>query len=208
MDFARAVPSFVTIHVARAYLAETTIEAERRMLRDYLPQAAVDLASAFPDVVVFSCTSAAALLGDSGEVSLINDLSRQVQSPVVSTNAAVASALGRQRGTRIALLTPYVDEVNRVISSTLCERGLTVMKLVGMGITDNFAIAGVTPDEIVRLAISNFDPATFDILFISCTNFRAMEVREELEHELGRPVVTSNSAAIAAAIEMLERNAP
>jgi maleate cis-trans isomerase len=33
---------------------------------------------------------------------------------------------------------------------------------------------------------------------IACTNFRALEVRDELEQELEVPVVTSNSAALDA----------
>src|SRR5215211_7420942 len=114
VDFVRAAPPDVTIHVARMYLAETTAQAERRMLNDHLPQAAIDLGSAHPDVVVFSCTSAAAILGGEGEVALMEGLSRDTGAPVVSTNTAVAENLARH-GSTVAILTPYNDELTGAI---------------------------------------------------------------------------------------------
>ena len=38
----------------------------------------------------------------------------------------------------------------------------------------------------------------FDLLFVSCTNFRAVEARPLLQLRLGVPVVTSNQATIDA----------
>jgi len=36
-DFMRALPAGVTVHAARMFLAETTAEAERRMIYDHVP---------------------------------------------------------------------------------------------------------------------------------------------------------------------------
>ena len=47
-----------------------------------------------------------------------------------------------------------------------------------------------------------------DGFFLSCTNWRAMEVVEELERELGKPVVTSNQATIWASLRAVGRTAP
>jgi maleate isomerase len=40
-----------------------------------------------------------------------------------------------------------------------------------------------------------------DLVFASCTNFGAMEAIPELADRLGRPVVTSNQAVLAAAVD-------
>ncbi len=40
------------------------------------------------------------------------------------------------------------------------------------------------------------DTPEADGIFISCTNFRALEGVEELEAELGKPVLTSNTTAM------------
>ena len=42
-----------------------------------------------------------------------------------------------------------------------------------------------------------------DIYFISCANIRSIDVIEDLEKELGRPVVTSNQAAFWCALRKI-----
>lgn len=202
VDFARASPPDVTVHIARMYLAETTAEAEHRMLRDHLPQAAADLGSAHPEVVVFSCTSAAALLGDRGEEDLVTGLAQTTGARIVSTNAAVASALAPS-GRRVAVLTPYVQELTEAIGASLVERGFELGKVLGLGMSDNFAIGQVTPDAIIDIVMTEFEGESFDALFVSCTNFRAMETIPTLEGRLGRQVVSSNDAAFGAAMNLL-----
>jgi maleate isomerase len=201
-DFAGAVPPGVTVHVARMYLAETTAAGEHNMLERHLPQAAIDLGSAHPHLAVFSCTSAAALLGDEGELRLVNDLTRSVGAPVISTNAAVGRALPHV-GARVAILTPYVEELSEAIAGSLSRKGLEIAKVVSLGMTDNFSIAEVEPDEIVRVAVGQLGRLEFDVLFVSCTNLRAVEAKAQLERELSRPTVTSNSAAISEALRVL-----
>jgi len=56
-DFMRALPTGVTVHTARMFVAETTAEAERRMIYDHVPKAVTDLATLRPHVVAFACTS-------------------------------------------------------------------------------------------------------------------------------------------------------
>ena len=42
-----------------------------------------------------------------------------------------------------------------------------------------------------------------DLLFASCTNFRAFDAREAIQAALGVPVVTSNQAALAAVLDQI-----
>ena len=151
-DFMRALPADVTMHAARMFLAETTAEAERRMICDHLPIAVTDLATLRPHVVVFACTSAGAVIGADGEAALIGNIARETGAPVVSTNEAVGRAIERLGRKRVALLTPYVDELNLAIRAGLERRGVTVVHMAGLGITDNFEICSVTPNEIVSFA--------------------------------------------------------
>ena len=197
-DFARALPAGVTVHAARTFLAETTAEAERRMIYDHVPIAVADLATLQPHVVTFACTSGGAVLGVEGEAKLIRDIARETGAPVISTNGAVGDAIERQGRQRIAVLTPYIDELNQAIRAGLERRGLTVVHIAGLGITDNFGICSVTPREIIMFAERELTGRAFDLLFVSCTNFRAVEARPLLQLRLGMPVVTSNQATIDA----------
>jgi maleate isomerase len=73
--------------------------------------------------------------------------------------------------------------------------------MAGLGMTDNFRIANVTPGEIVAFAERELAGRAYDLLFVSCTNFRAVEARPLLMQRFGVPVVTSNQATIEAALE-------
>jgi maleate isomerase len=202
LDFQRANPGTISTHFARAFLAETTVTAERVMIEKHVPQAAIDLGSAQVGILVFACTSAAAMLGVDGEQALIDQLSDLAGAPVVSTNQAVARSLQASSAGRVAVLTAYVDELNQAIAGTLLRRGVEVVVIDGMGITDNFAISEVTPAQIAEFAEGRLRRETFDTVFISCTNLRAMEAIADLEGRLGKPVVTSNSATIEAVLEV------
>src|SRR5262245_42527665 len=148
-DFARALPAGVTVHAARMFLAETTAEAERRMIYDHVPIAVTDLATLRPHVVAFACTSGGAVRGADGEAALIANIARETGARVVGTDVGVGRASEAFGRIRIALLTPDVDELNQAVRAGLERRGLTVVHMAGLGITDNFCICNVPPGEIV-----------------------------------------------------------
>ena len=131
------------------------------------------------------------------------DIARETGARVVSTNDAVGRAIEAFGRKRIALLTPYVDELNQAIRAGLERRGLTVVHMAGLGITDNFGICDVPSDEIVAFAERELADQQFDLVFVSCTNFRAVEARPLLMQRFGVPVVTSNQATIDAAFDAI-----
>lgn len=204
VDFQRCAPEGVTVHASRMYLEETTAESERRMLADELPRATRDLGSARPDVVIFSCTSAGAVAGPDGEPRMTADIAAATDAQVVSTNAAVHEALRDSGARRVAIVTAYVPELTEQIRAGIERAGLEVSVAVGMGIVDPFEICEVTPEQIVSFARDQVDPAEAELMFVSCTNLRALEAREALEEEIGLPVMTSNLAALRKALALNE----
>ena len=66
-----------------------------------------------------------------------------------------------------------------------------------MGIQSNLEIAQVPPTEIIRFVESHLNSIAPDCLFLSCTNWRAIETIDALQKKLGIPVITSNQSAIA-----------
>ena len=96
------------------------------------------------------------------------------------------------------MLTRYIDELNQAIQAGLERRGPTVVHIAGLDITDNFGICSVAPREIIAFAERELTGRAFDLLFVSCTNFRAVEARLLLQQRFDVPVVTSNQATIDA----------
>ena len=65
-----------------------------------------------------------------------------------------------------------------------------------MGITVNVELSDPTPENIVLFAKEKLKGLTFHTLFVSCTNFRAVEAKPALESAFGVRVMASNSAVI------------
>jgi maleate isomerase len=200
-DFAAGLPSGWTLHTARMYLEDTTAEGENRMLDEFALPAARDLGTARPHVVVFGCTSAGALRGNDYDAALCGRISEVTGAPVVSTIQSVRTAIGRSGARRVGIITPYVDELNDKIRASIEADGIEVVRIAGLGMTENFHIARVPAATITDFAARELGGLDIDLIFASCTNFGAMEAIDELAARLHRPVVTSNQAVLAAAIE-------
>jgi maleate isomerase len=204
VDFYRRLPADATLHTARMHLVETTPEGESAMLDEHLPAAIADLASARPDVVVFGCTSAGALRGNAYEAKLIGRIADETGAEAISVAASVRRAILARTSGRVGIVTPYVESLNDKIRESLEADGIEVAAIHGLGITENFTIAEVEPERIARFAQECFKDGGIDLLFASCTNFRAFDARAETEQALGVPVVTSNHAALEATLDRIE----
>jgi maleate isomerase len=201
VDLYRRLPEESTLHTARMHLVETTPEAEESMLDDHLPVAVRDLASARPDVVVFGCTSAGALRGNDYEAELVRRIAGETGAEAISVAASVRAAIRRRGARRVGVVTPYVDSLNEKIRESLEADGIEVAAIHGLGIDENFAIAAVGPEAIADFAARCFgDDAGIDLLFASCTNFRALDAVAAIERTLGVPAITSNLAALEAVL--------
>jgi maleate isomerase len=204
VDFYRRVPPHVTVHAARMRLPTTTEADEVRMLDIHVLPAAADLATIRPDLVAFSCTSAGALRGRDYEVRLCQKIAATTGAPVISTMDAVRQELTRLGVRSVALVTPYPEALTGPIRAALEANGLGVLVAGGLGLTDSLEIAAVAPDTIARFAIDTFRRGPADSLFVACCTFRAFDAREAIAASLGVPVVTSNQAALAAALRVLD----
>jgi len=64
------------------------------------------------------------------------------------------------------------------------------------------AHGSVQPETVKALAMEVVRPQT-EAVFISCSNFRTLDIIEAVEKESGRPVVTSNQAAMWGALRAI-----
>jgi maleate isomerase len=185
-------------------LRATTEADEDRMLDTHTLPAAADLGTIRPDVVVFSCTSAGALRGRAYETALCREIAATVNAPVVSTMDAVRGELARFGVRSVSVATPYAEALTGSVRASLEADGLAVPAAAGLGLTDSLEIAAVAPDEIVRFAVETFRRGPADAVFVACCTFRAFDARDAIAAALGVPVVTSNQAALDAALRVLD----
>ena len=180
------------------------MEAENRMLDDYVFPAARDIASAKPHVIVFGCTSAGALRGNDYDSWLMREIEQRTGTPTVGVIKAVRKVLREIAASNIVVVTPYMSELNERIKSSLESDNVNVLRIEGMGISANLEIGEVTGHRILEFAFQVVGDLEPDALFISCTNLRAMTVLGDLRKKFPFHVVTSNQAVLDTAIEVVK----
>lgn len=197
-DFHHSFGATAVVSTTRIFLERVTRAAERRMLQEDLPRAVQLSKTTLPDVIVFGCTSAGALGGLAHDAEIARSIERETGATVITVLGAVLAQLGMLRPQKVAVFTPYREELTRSVAGCVAEGGYRVVKAAGMEILDNRTIGGVTPGEIVRFVEAQMGGLDPDCLFLSCTNWQALGALEALEAKFGRPVLSSNQATIAA----------
>lgn len=197
-EWARMVPDGVTVHVTRMPLhADTTSAAGKRALYDDVAHAAGELAKASVDVIVYACTAGSMVTPLD---TLTGFMTRTTGTPAVATAPALVVAMRALGVTRVAVATPYHDALNEHECDFLAQCGIEVVAIRGLG------IGAGGPHEYVQIARVPLD-AVYDhcraadrpdaqALVISCTDFATLAALPRLERELGKPVISSNSATL------------
>ncbi|MCB9948299.1 MAG: AroM family protein [Rhodospirillaceae bacterium] len=183
----------------------TTVENLRRMAPGITDAVRLMLPDDRIDAVIFACTSGAMAMGDDGVRERVAAVRPGV--PVVTPGAAVVAALGALGTPRVALLTPYIDEVNDVVRDWLAGRGVAVVALTRFDMPSDSDMAKIPPQALHDAAIAADDPEA-DAVVILCTALRAWPVIETLEARLGKPVVTSHQAMLWHALSLTDTPVP
>lgn len=203
-EFYRMAPEGVSIHAQRIRLVKVTAESLKKMASESV-EAATLLSTAEVDLVVYGCTTGSLLEGSKWEEELRTSIERVADVKTITTAQAVVEALRSLGARRVAVATPYIDELNSREKAFLEEHGFEVAAIRGIGIVRNTDIGRQPPWVAYRLALKVARDAgyRFDALFISCTNLRTIEIVEPLESVLSIPVISSNTASMWAALRTL-----
>ncbi len=197
----RMAPNGVSIHTSRIPLREVTVESLLEMEKHTL-RASQELADADVDLILYGCTSGSLVGGPGFDKAIASKIQEAVGKPAVATATAVIEALETLGIRRVAVATPYIEEINIAEKRFLEAHGVEVVVIRGMGVKRNTDIGRISPHEVYRFARSVYREGV-DGVFISCTNLRTIEVIEPLERDLGVPVVTSNQASMWASLRRL-----
>ena len=206
-DLQRFLPPGVSFHVGRLDMpedAKLAADDSLQMMCDSAPAAARKVAAAEVSCFLFACTAASFFRGEGWDRSVIRSIEEATGVPATTTATAVADALEHMAVGRVFLATPYSEAVNAREIAFLGSRGIAVTGQLSFGCRYSREVSHLPPGRIREALLAERERiAAADALFVSCTMLRAMELAEALEAELGRPVVTSNSAALWAMLRMV-----
>jgi maleate isomerase len=205
-DFQLVVPEGITVHGQRLWLTNDALgEDGMTRMNAEIETGARYLATARVDVISYGCTTGSFFQGPGWDAEMIQLIERTAGVPAVATSPAVVAGLRAFGARRISVATPYPEWNNRKLRAYLEAVGFEVLSLDAEPVaaaSGNQGINDQDPEAIVEFAARVCRPEA-DALLCSCTAWRSVEAAEEIERRIGRPVVTSNQAAIWATLRIL-----
>lgn len=169
---------------------------------DRLEEAARELADGGAAVVAFACTTGSLIRGAGFDRELAERMERASGVRATTTSTALLAALSELGARRVAVATPYVDELNDLEVRFLEAAGFEVTALRGLGIASDPEIARVPYARTRELVLEAVAAGDADAVFISCTNLPTLALLGQLEKELGRPVISSVAVTIWHALRL------
>lgn len=176
------LPSPIDINPASLAKMETEIATAAGLI---LPGVALD-------VVAYCCTSGTVVIGEENVFARIHEARPGVacSTPITAAIAGL-KALGAKR---IALLTPYVEEVNQMLRRFIEARDLKVPVMGSFNHENDNEVARIAPASIRAAVLELGRYPQVDAVFVSCTSLRLASFVDSLEMDLGKPVTSSNHA--------------
>jgi len=200
-EFYRMLPKEFTVHAARLKLKSVTVKGLAEMERK-IEEEASKLADTDVSVIGYGCTSGSLFKGLGHDLEIEQRIEKASGKPAVATAGAVIKALKSLKIKKIAVATPYIDEINRLERQFLALNGFEIIDFKGLGLSSNLEIGRVNRKTLLKLVLSlNYKDA--DGIFISCTNLPTIDIIEELEAKTEKPVISSNTATLWAMLKKI-----
>ena len=143
-------------------------------------------------VIGYGCTSASAIIGSAkiSELIKFGCSTRKVTNPLLAATE-YAKYLGVRK---MALLSPYIEEVNIPLREAFKKTGLSTEVFGTFGEEKEEKVARISESSITEAAISLGQSSSIEAVFISCTNLRTFNCLGNISKKINKPVFSSNQS--------------
>lgn len=158
--------------------------------------------------IVFLLQTSASLFADDYDQGAVKRMTDAAGVPAFTSAMAIGEAMGALGTKRVALVSPYSPEVNASARHYYEKKyGLDIVAFEGFAATDSYAI-GLLGPENARDAFARIDRPEIEAFVVPGGNFPTMAAIAGWEREFGKPVVTTNQAALWAVRQRLGSSEP
>lgn len=194
------MPRHISFHFARLTMTTLTAEGMAAQLGE-IRQAVESLRDARVDAVLLCQTAASFWMGSDWDATIRRDMAGWAGAPALTAAATVLDALAALDAQRVVFAAPFPPEIGEASLRYLRAAGIDVVHSAFGGLRDNFAIAEMPRDEIIELALRADHPQA-QVLLMPGGNMPCVEVAEEIEARLGKPMVSTNQAGMRAVLSL------
>jgi maleate isomerase len=200
-EFNQMVPNGVAVYATRVFFDEGVPEQMTKMAVE-VEKAADLLKTADMTGIVYGCTTGSLINGIGSDLKIISKIKKISSVPATTAATAVIEAFKELKVKTVAVATPYIDDVNRVEKKFFEAHGIRVINIQGLNYTSGKELHRESP-ETAYIFAKQADHPKADCIFISCTDFATIRVLNLLEQDLGKPVISSNTASLWAILRKM-----
>jgi maleate isomerase len=196
-----------TFHSARLRMEDVTPEALRAM-NAQTERATTELADMRPDVVATACLVAIMSQGPKHHVVVEAEVESILErehapAPAVSSAGALVDGLKALRARRIAMVTPYLKGLTRLVAEYIEDAGIEVRDALSLEVFDNRAVAALDPEDL-KNHWRRLDLRDCDALVLSaCVQMPSLSAIEDVEHRSELPTLSAATATTWAILRAL-----
>lgn len=202
IEYGRLLPPSLQVHVARIPLLSSGAETTPRSGDADVDYQARLLGSAKVEVVALAQTGAS-LSSEDFDDRITKRMSDAAGVPAITSARAIGLAVRALGARRIALVTPYpVAALKRLVSHYTGKYGLEVVASESFSDSDSVLYPALG-QELARDAIARTDRPEIEVFIVPGGNFPTMPFISDWERAIGKPVITTNQAALWAMIQIM-----
>jgi maleate isomerase len=205
IEYTNYLPATLQFHTARLGKGSNTPFSPGKD-EDVIYQSKL-LGDAKVEVVALAQTSAS-LFDDGYDAKVKAYMSQNAGVPGITSAEAIGAAIQALGMKRIGIVTPYSVQVIES-AKRYYERkyGLQVLGMESLGATDSYAIAKFDANVAFE-GMRRVDRPDIELLIVPGGNFPTLPWIAEWERVLGKPVITTNQAALWGALGVMKLNYP
>jgi maleate isomerase len=183
----------IGIYESRIYnAAQVTPEALRELEREIAQGAKLILPGLRLDVMAFGCNSGTMILGEETVYDHIRAARPGV--PCTSPVTGMIAAFERLGVSRIAVLTPYSDAINKMVADYIRKKSIDVVAFGSFNEENDHTVARTSLSSIGNAVLKLGRLKGVEAVLVCCTSLRLVDDIARIEQELGKPVTSSNHA--------------
>jgi len=201
-EYWRYVPDEVSINITRTGFHDGPLSIELALnVSDFseIEYAAKSLTKIEPDVIGFACTSGSYLRGLEGERQLRQVMVKAGAKVAITTSSSLISALQSLGVRRIAVGTPYPENMGSLLGKFLTDAGFEPVSVINMELDE--VVDRIPDEEVWRLAQTAMRPEA-EALFLACTGVPTFDLLRPLEEHLHIPVLSANQVTMWEALRL------
>ena len=141
-------------------------------------------------VVGYGCTSGTAVIGAKAVADQIK--AGCCTAAVTEPLTALISSCNEKGVKRLAVLSPYVEDVSATLRQRLRSAGIETPQFGSFNEANETAVAHISAGSVYAAATALLKRGGCEAIFISCTNLQTFDVIAEIEKQCNCPVWSSN----------------